>query len=86
MDIERLSRFGSTVKDRATAAWAALRARHWPRVKEISLDAWERSAQAREWICKHPNLIIALAVTVATLFLLIAGQIAVAELIASAVS
>jgi hypothetical protein len=59
-------------------AWTALRARHWPRVKEISLDAWERSAQAREWISKHPNLAIAPAVIVAILVLLIVGQIAVA--------
>jgi uncharacterized protein YjbI with pentapeptide repeats len=55
-----------------------MRARYWPRVKETSLDAWRRSAQAREWTSKHPNLAIAPAVSVAILFLLIAGQLAVA--------
>jgi Protein of unknown function (DUF2934) len=78
MDIERLPRIGSAVKDRATATWTALRARYWPRVKEISLDAWKRSAQAREWISKHPNLAIAPVVIVAILVLLIVGQVAVA--------
>src|SRR3954454_6800468 len=47
--------------------WTAMRARCWPRVKETSLDAWRRSAQAREWTSKHPNLAIAPAVIVAIL-------------------
>jgi hypothetical protein len=59
-------------------AWAALRARYWPCIKGISLDTWGRSAQAREWISKHPNLAIAPAVIVAILVLLIVGQVAVA--------
>src|SRR5690242_10515372 len=50
----------------------------WPRAKELSLDAWKRSAPAREWISHHPNLVIAPAIGVAILFLLRAGQVAVA--------
>ena len=50
----------------------------WPRAKQLTLDAWKRSAPAREWISHHPNLGIAPAIVVAILFLLIAGQVAVA--------
>ena len=52
--------------------------RLWPRAKELSLDAWKRSAPAREWMSHHPNLVIAPAIVVPILFLLRAGQVAVA--------
>ena len=63
-------------KIRARLAWRI--AVDWPRAKQLTLDAWKRSAPAREWISHHPNLVIAPAIVVAILFLLIAGQIAVA--------
>jgi Protein of unknown function (DUF2934) len=53
-------------------------AQHWPRAKELSLDAWKRSAPAREWISHHPNLVIAPAMVVTIIVLLIVRQVAVA--------
>jgi hypothetical protein len=54
-------------------------AKLWPRAKELSLDAWKRSAPARDWVSHHPNLVIAPAIVVAILFLLRAGQVAVPQ-------
>jgi hypothetical protein len=64
--------------------WAALRARYWSRVKKISLDAWKRSAKAREWTSKHPNLVIAPVVIAGVLFLLRSGQDAAAATVVGA--
>jgi hypothetical protein len=58
--------------------------RYWPVVRKTTLDAWARSAKAREWASSHPNQAIAPAVIVGILFLLRSGQDAAAATLVGA--
>jgi hypothetical protein len=82
MDIDRLSRFGTAVRECATAS--VLWKRYWPRIQQASLNAWNRSGNVREWIRKHPNPVIAPVVIVGVLFLLRSGQDAAAATVVGA--